>query len=201
MRTFKFIAPAALALLLSAYRPLPTEKAVSDFKLLATTGRMVTLADYPKAKGFMVVFTCNHCPFAKVYFNRLNDLSKKYGALGVPLLAISSSDTVNFEEDGYGKMKEKTAKEHLTFPYLYDGSQATAVDFGAKKTPHAFVVWKENGKLVVKYAGAIDDNGAEPEKVVHHYLAEAVDALLAGKAVDVPETKSVGCTLGIRAKK
>ena len=159
------------------------------------------MADYPAAKGFMVVFTCNHCPFAKVYFDRLNELDKKYRKLGVPLLAVSSSDTVNFEEDGYGKMKEKAAKERLTFPYLYDGSHAAAIEFGAQKTPHAFVVWKENGKLLVQYAGAIDDNGAEPEKVVHHYLADAVDALLAGKPVAVPVTKSVGCTIGLRAKK
>ena len=173
-------------------------KEVTDFKLSDTNGKYVSLRDYADAKGFIIVFTCNHCPFAKLYPPRLNELNKKYKQLGVPVIAISSTDTINYEEDTYPKMVTKARKEGFTFPYLYDGAQAAARIFGAQKTPHAFVVWKENGKYVIRYSGAIDDNGAEAAKVKNHFVANAVDALLAGKEVAVKETKSIGCQILLR---
>jgi peroxiredoxin len=163
-----------------------------------TNGKYVSLHDYADAKGFIIVFTCNHCPFAKLYPPRLNELNKKYKQLGVPVIAISSTDTINYEEDTYPKMVVKARKEGFTFPYLYDEAQAAARIFGAQKTPHAFVVWKENGKYVIRYSGAIDDNGAEAAKVKNHFVANAIDALLAGKEVAVKETKSIGCQILLR---
>ncbi len=171
---------------------------VSDFRLPSVSGKVVSLIDYPNAKGFIIVFTCNHCPFAKLYPPRLNELSDKYKSLGVPLLAISSTDTTLYEEDSFDKMKVKAASEHFNFPYLFDGDQKVARQFYAQKTPHAFVLWKEKGKWVVKYDGAIDDNGAEPEKARIQYVALAVDALLKGKTVAVKETKSIGCQIHLR---
>jgi peroxiredoxin len=173
-------------------------KKVNDFRLKNTDGTYVSLKDYPDAKGFIVVFTCNHCPFAKLYFQRLNDLNLKYKDLGVPVIAISSTDTVNFEEDAFPKMKEKASMEKINYPFLFDGAQLVAKNFSAQKTPHAFVIWKENGAWVVKYNGAIDDNGAEPLKVQHPYVANAVDNLLSGRDVDVKEVKSIGCQIAYR---
>ena len=173
-------------------------RTVNDFSLKNVDGRFISLKDDQNAKGFIIVFTCNHCPFAKLYPPRLNDLNKKYKQLGVPLIAISSTDTITYEDDTYPKMVEKASKEHFNFPYLFDAEQAVAKNFAAQKTPHAFVVWKENGKWVIKYSGAIDDNGADPGKVHHQYVANAVDELLRGKEVEIKETKSIGCQINFR---
>jgi len=173
-------------------------KTVADFRLKNTDGKFVSLSSYPQAKGFIIVFTCNHCPFAKLYPPRLNELNKKYSALGVPLIAISSTDTIVYEEDTYPEMVKKAKKEHFNFPYLFDEEQSVAKAFAAQKTPHAFVIWKENGNFVVKYSGAIDDNGAQPTKVKNQYVANAVNALLSGKEVTNGETKSIGCQIHFR---
>ena len=174
------------------------ETTVKDFSLLNTDGKMVSLGNYPDAKGFIVVFTCNHCPFAKLYPKRFNEMTVKYKKLGVPVIAISSTDTVTYEEDSYALMVKKAKKEQLKFPYLYDNTQAVAKDFKADKTPHAYVIWKEDNKYVVKYNGAIDDNGFEPKKVENPYVMNAVDSLLANKNVSVKDTKSIGCKIYFR---
>jgi len=174
------------------------EKSISDFKLMNIDGKYVSLKDYPSAMGFMIVFTSNHCPFAKLYPPRINALNTKYKPLGIPVIAISSTDTVTYEEDMFDKMVAKAAAEKFNFPYLYDGSQAVAQDFVAQRTPHAFLIWKENDSWTIKYNGAIDDNGAHPELVQKHYLSDAVDALLAGKEISPKETKSIGCQIYFR---
>lgn len=167
--------------------------AVSDFSLKNVNGRVVSLGDYKAAKGFILVFTCNHCPFAKRYQDRMNSINKMYTAKGFPLLAISSNDVLAVPEDNFAEMVKRAREEHYSFPYLLDSTQVVAREFGAVKTPHAFVLFKENGKWIIKYSGAIDDNGAEPDKAMHHYITDAVDALLAGKQVAVTSTRSVGC--------
>ena len=187
-----------IAMLLYSFTYIAGGKEIADFKLKNTDGKFVSLKDYPKAKGFIVVFTCNHCPFAKLYPDRLNKLNTKYKALNVPLIAISSTDTTVYEEDTYPKMVAKAKAEHFNYPYLADATQAVAKNFNAQKTPHAFVIWKENGQWVIKYNGAIDDNGAEPAKVQNQYVAKAVDELLAGKSVSTKETKSIGCQIHFR---
>jgi len=174
------------------------QSVVDDFSLKNVDGNMVSLSDYKSAKGFIIIFTCNHCPFAKLYPKRLNALNKKYNKLGVPLLAISSTDTLIFEEDTFDKMVKKSRSEKFNFPYLIDVNQMVAKNFKAEKTPHAFVIWKDNGAWVIKYNGAIDDNGAEPSKVKEKYVEKAVDAILQGKEVPVKETKSVGCQIHFR---
>ena len=174
------------------------EKTISDFKLINIDGRYISLLDYPSAKGFMIVFTSNHCPFAKLYPSRLNELNNKYKPLGVPVIAVSSTDTVSYEEDTYDKMVAKAIYEHFNFPYLYDAKQSVAKDFGAQRTPHAFLIWKERDTWAIKYNGAIDDNGAHPELVQKRYLADAVDALLSGRGVVEKETRSIGCQIYFR---
>ena len=173
-------------------------KVVDDFSLKNVDGKMVSLKDFPGAKGFIIVFTCNHCPFAKLYPPRLNELNSKYKPLAVPLIAISSTDTLTYDEDTYPKMVTKATNEYFNFPYLFDEFQSVAKNFSAQRTPHAFVIWKEQGKWVIKYDGAIDDNGAEPQHVHKHYVADAVDALLAGKEIAAKETRSIGCQIIFR---
>lgn len=174
------------------------EKTITDFSLQNVDGNMVSLKNYSNAKGFIIVFTCNHCPFAKLYPPRFNAMNTKYKALGVPLIAISSTDTISYEDDTYSKMREKAIHEQFNFPYLFDGMQTVARDFKAQKTPHAYVIWKIKDKWVVKYNGAIDDNGMEPQKVKTSYVTNAVDELLSGKEVTEKETKSIGCQIYLR---
>lgn len=166
-----------------------------DFRLKNVDGRMISLSDYTEAKGFIIVFTCNHCPFAKLYTERLKDLSRTFTPKGVPLIAISSTDTVQYEDDTFVKMGEKAKKEEFNFPYLYDNLQSVAKNFNAQKTPHAFVIWKEQAGWKIKYSGAIDDNGASPQKVNRAYVREAVDALLKNEKIETQITKSIGCQI------
>lgn len=190
-----------LGLFLFSLSTLFAQKTVNDFRLLNVDGKNYSLKNYPSAKGFIIIFTSNHCPFAKLYPPRLNALHTKYKKVNVPLIAISSTDTIQYAEDSYFKMKQKAKLEHFNFPYLYDASQAVAINFNAERTPHAFVIWKENNLWVIKYNGAIDDNGANPTKVEQRFIENAVDALLIGKEVALKETKSVGCEIHIRGKK
>jgi len=171
---------------------------IQNFTLKSTDGKWVSLSDYPDAKGFIVVFTCNHCPFAKLYPERLNTLTTKYQAQGIPLLAISSMDTISYEEDTYLKMVRRAKKEGYNFPYLYDPDQAIAKLFGAEKTPQAFVLWKQKDHFEVKYTGAIDDNGMNPKLVEKPYVQWAVDALLKQQEVSITKTSAVGCQIYFR---
>ena len=171
---------------------------IEDFSLQNVDGNYISLKSYPEAKGFIIVFTCNHCPFAKLYSERFNEMAKKYGALNVPLLAINPMDTVVYEDESFFAMQEKAKVASFTFPYLQDNLQTVAKDFNADHTPHAFVIWKENNQWIIKYTGAIDDNGAASDKVNNSYVANAVDELLTGKKVQEPETRSIGCAVFYR---
>jgi len=172
---------------------------VQDFKLKNVDGKFLFTKDLTHAKGLVIVFTCNHCPYALKYEDRLNYLNKTYGPKGFPLLAISSSDPVNIPEDSYEGMVKWSKEHNFSFPYLFDEQQSVAKAFGARRTPEAFVLFKEKGKWKLKYRGAIDDNGADPEGVKSHYVEDAINALLSGKSVPVAETKSVGCSIKLRS--
>ena len=191
---------AALAIM--SFRPLTTGYSAGDiardFKLKNVDGKMVSLADYPKAKGFIVVFTCNHCPFAKLYESRIEALDMQFAHKGYPVIAISSNDVQVVPDDSPDNMTKLANQHNYTFPYLYDESQEIAHTYGATNTPHTFVLNKENGKLVVKYVGAIDDNAQDASQAKTHYVADAVNALLTGKTVPVTKTKAIGC--GIKWK-
>jgi peroxiredoxin len=171
---------------------------IKDFNLKNIDGKYISLNDYRDAKGFIIVFTCNHCPFAKLYPQRFNELNTKYKPLGIPLIAISSTDTIMYEEDTYSRMIMKALNEKFNFPYLFDEEQLVAKNFNAQKTPHAFVIWKENEKWILKYSGAIDDNGAEPKKVQNHFVSNAIEDLLNNREIKIPETKSIGCQIYFR---
>lgn len=172
---------------------------IVDFKLKNIDGKMVSLADYPNAKGFIVTFTCNHCPYAKAYEDRIVALDKKYATKGYPVIAINPNDAVQYPEDDFESMKMRAKEKGFTFPYLIDETQEQAKKFGALKTPHVFFVQKDGKKLVVKYIGAIDDNWEDASAAKEKYVESAVDALLAGKPVSVTSTKAIGC--GIKWKK
>ena len=167
----------------------------ADFKLQNIDGKYVSLADYPNAKGFIVVFTCNTCPYAKAYQDRIIALDKKYKSKGYPVIAINSNDTDLKPEDGMAGMKERAKEKGFTFPYLKDANYKVFKEYGATRTPHIFVLTKQGGDLVVSYIGAIDDNYQDASAVKDPYVANAVDALLANRQPDPNFTKAIGCTI------
>ena len=165
------------------------DKAPTWKKLEGVDGKKHSLADLKEADAVVVVFTCNHCPVAKAYEERLVALDNDYKAKGVALVAINVS---NAEADKLPATKERAEEQGFEFAYLYDPSQEIGRAFGAKVTPHAFLLDKDR-KLV--YRGAIDDN-QNADKVEKHSLRDALDAVLAGKKPAVAETKQFGCGIG-----
>lgn len=166
-----------------------------DFKLKNVDGKMVSLSDYKDAKGFIVVFTCNHCPFAKAYEDRIIALNTKYASLGYPVIAINPNDPAQVDEDSYVNMQVRAKAKNYAFPYLLDETQNIAHAYGAAHTPHVFILQKSGSDFIVKYIGAIDDNYDDPSAVKQRYVENAVDNLLAGKPVDPSSTKAIGCSI------
>lgn len=168
---------------------------ISDFNLKNTKGDMISLNSYKDAKGFIIVFTCNHCPFSVAYEDRIIALQNKYKAKGFPVVAINSNDKDVVPEDSFEEMIKRADEKKFNFNYLYDDSQEIAKQFGAARTPHVFIVEKQQSDLKLKYIGAIDDNTDQPEAVTKKYVENAVNEILAGKAVSTQTTKAIGCTI------
>lgn len=167
----------------------------TDFSLKSTNNKMVSLKDYKSAKGFIVIFTCNHCPYAKAYEDRIIALDKKYSKLGYPVIAINPNNPAKQAEDSFDKMKVRAKEKNFTFPYLFDEGQKIYPQYGATKTPHVYLLQKTSKGNQVKYIGAIDDNFEDESAVKEKYLENAVNALLNNKEIAVKETKAIGCTI------
>ncbi|MBD2720969.1 thioredoxin family protein [Hymenobacter armeniacus] len=185
------------ALLLSGFVSRPVadgyqvgDKA-ADFKLKNIDGKMVSLADNKAAKGYIVVFTCNTCPFAKAYESRIIDLNAKYAPKGYPVVAINPNDPAVAPGDSYADMQKKK----YAFPYLVDESQQVAKTYGATRTPHLYVLTRKGADFVVSYIGAIDDNSEDPKLVKTKYVENAMTEILAGKPATTNSTKAIGCTI------
>lgn len=167
-----------------------------DFNLKNIDGQMVSLSDYENAKGFVVVFTCNTCPYAKAYESRIIDLDKKYAAKGFPVIAINPNDVSQQPGDSMEEMVLRAESKGYTFPYLRDDAQTVTKAYGATKTPHVYVLNKEsNDKLRVSYIGAIDDSPREPADVKVKYVEDAIEALLVGDKPTVTEKRAIGCSI------
>lgn len=168
---------------------------VKDFQLKNIDGQMVSLASIPQAKGYIVVFTCNHCPYAKAYEERIIQLHLKYAPMGYPVVAINPNDPKVAPEDSYKKMQERAKQKGFPFVYLYDESQVVAKEFGAVRTPHVYLVQNAGGRNTVQYIGAIDNNWENHLLAEQKYVEQAIRNLQEGNPVETPETKAVGCTI------
>ena len=170
------------------------DKAI-DFKLKNIDGKNVALTDMKDVKGVIVVFTCNHCPFAKKYETRIVALDKKYKKQGYPVVAINPNDPKEAPEDSYELMQSNAKEKGFTFPYLIDETQDIAKGYGATKTPHVYLLHKEaDGTFKVAYIGAID-NDTEGKNVETKYVENAIASLEKGKKPDPDNTKAIGCTI------
>jgi len=169
--------------------------AAIDFSLKNVDGNMVALSDYRNSRGFIIAFTCNTCPFSRANENRLIALDQKYKKLAYPVIAINPNDPNEKDGESYAAMQRRAREKNFTFPYLYEGDQKIHAVYGAIKTPHVYLLNKENGELIVKYIGAIDDSARDASRVDQKFLENAVDALLAGETIKVTSTKAIGCSI------
>ena len=167
----------------------------TDFKLKNTDEKMVSLADYDAAKGFIVIFTCNHCPYSIAYEDRIIELDKKYKEKGYPVIAINPNNPAISKGDDFVSMQQRAKDKSFTFPYLFDDGQKIFPQYGATRTPHVFILNKENNALKVAYIGAIDNNSQDATAVTEKYVENAVDALLTGKKPSLDFTKAIGCSI------
>lgn len=163
-----------------------------DFKLKNIDGQMMSLSDIEDANGYVVIFTCNTCPYSVMYEDRIIEANKKYAPMGYPVVAINPNDVNRRPGDSFAEMKVRAKEKGFDFPYLYDESQEVALSYGATRTPHVYLLDK-NRK--VQYIGAIDNNASEAEDANEFYLSDAIEALKSGKTPNPDFTKAVGCTI------
>jgi peroxiredoxin len=180
-------------------KTLEIGQAAPDFKLPGVDGKTHSLKDFSDAKVLVVVFTCNHCPTAQAYEDRIIKIHNDYKGRGVALVAISPNDAkaVRLDELGYtdvgdslDDMKIRAKDKKFTFPYLYDGeNQKVSEAFGVLATPHVFIF---DARRKLRYVGRLDDS--DIHEVKSHDARNAIDALLAGKEVSVEKTRVFGCS-------
>ncbi|WP_047545091.1 thioredoxin family protein [Psychroserpens sp. Hel_I_66] len=169
----------------------------TDFKLNNIDGTEVSMADYGDAKGFIIVFTCNTCPYAVAYEDRIEALNKKYEDKGYPVIAIMPNNTDVKPGDSMEAMKARAKAKGFTFPYLMDEGQKIYPQYGATKTPHVYILERTTKGHEVKYIGAIDDNYQDASAVTETYAEDAVDALLSGNEVPEKKTRAIGCSIKV----
>jgi len=162
-----------------------------NFNLPATDGKSYSLDSFKNKRFLIVIFSCNHCPYVQAYEDRIIEIQKDFNEF-LNVVAISSNETVNYPEDSFEKMKERAELKKFNFPYLWDESQDIATAFGATHTPEIFL-FDNDRKLA--FHGKIDDNWQDPKSVKSKYLRNALEELIAGKKVSVPETFTIGCTI------
>jgi peroxiredoxin len=199
MRTFNLVLLLAIVLFTAGRTAeYKVGDSVKSFTLKNTDGKMVSLSDYKDAKGVIVVFDCNTCPFSKAYNERIIELSRKYKEKGFPLIAINANDPGMSPGDSFEQMVRVSKEKGYDFPYLVDESQDVARAFGATNTPHVYVLKREGNEFKVSYVGAIDNNARDVKSVSKKYVEDAVDAILANSEVPTSKTKAIGCGIKYR---
>lgn len=195
MKKLLIIAFLLIGNLLFAQEGYKVGDKVSDFSLKNIDETMVSLKSIANAKGVILIFTCNHCPYAKLYEERIVTIDKQFKEKGYPVVAVNPNDTKKQPEDSFDKMKERAKDKGFTFPYLIDETQEVAKAFGATKTPHVYILQKKGSDFVLKYIGAIDDNPQSADDVDEKYVEDAVNALLKGQNPPKNNTRAIGCTI------
>ena len=171
-----------------------------DLNLLSTDGRKISFSDYPYAKGFIVVFTCNDCPYAKAYESRIIGLDKKYSSSGYPVLAINPNDPDVVPGEAFEEMKALAKSKHYAFPYLFDDGQTVTDKYGAKATPHTFVIERTAKGNIIKYTGAIDNDTEDEDPSKIKYVEQVIASLMKGESPEYSVTRAIGCTVKRKSK-
>jgi peroxiredoxin len=168
---------------------------IEDFTLKNIDDKMVSLSNYGEAKGFIIIFTCNMCPYSVANEDRIIALDAKYKSKGYPVISINPNDPKASKGDSFEDMKVRAAEKGFTFPYLFDDGQKVFPKFGASKTPHVYIV--NASAMKVEYIGAIDNSSRNPDAVSEKYVENVIDALLVGKKPTKTETRAIGCSIKV----
>ena len=167
----------------------------TDFNLENIDGKFVSLSDFIDAEGFIIVFTCNTCPYAVLYEDRIEALNKKYASQGYPLIAIMPNNVQTKPGDSMKSMKQRAIDKGFTFPYLIDAGQKIYPQYGATKTPHVYILESTTRGPVVRYIGGIDDNYKDATLVKTNYVEDAIEALKKGNIIKQTTTRAIGCSI------
>lgn len=168
----------------------------ADFSLKNVDGQMVSLETNKAAKGYILVFTCNTCPYANMYEDRIIELHNKYASQGYPVLAIQPNDANKSPGDSYENMQARAKEKSYAFPYVIDETQETTKTYGATNTPHVYVLQKvSDSNFRIEYIGAIDNNSRNADAASKHYVDEAVENLISGADISTKTTKAIGCQI------
>lgn len=162
------------------------------FELPGVDGETHKLADYEEKEAVAVIFTCNHCPYARAWEDRIVSIQDDYGSSGLQVIAINANDAEKYPDDGFPQMKQRAKEKGFNFPYLHDESQEVARAYGAERTPEVFLF---DAARKLAYHGAVDDNYDDPDAVRDAYLRDAIEAVLSGERPSTPHTSPVGCTI------
>ena len=162
-----------------------------EFDLPGVDGGRHSLSSFGGSSVLVVMFSCNHCPYVKDYEDRMVGIQKDYASKGVQLVAINSNDAKAYPEDDFPEMVKRAKAKGFNFPYLRDESQEVVEAYGGVCTPHVFAF---DGGRVLRYRGRIDDS-RDASKVTSHDLRNALDDMLAGRPVRVPDTRPFGCSI------
>jgi peroxiredoxin len=168
---------------------------VANFSLKNIDGKMLSMESDASIDGYILIFTCNHCPYSVMYEDRIIALDKKFRPAGYPVIAINPNDPEQYPDDSFENMKIRAKEKGFTFPYLVDETQEIARAFGATRTPHVFLVERMDQDFILKYIGAIDDSPRDEEAIEIKYVEDAIAALQDGKDIETPFTKAIGCSI------
>ena len=192
MKSFVLLLVLTIGMLPSGYK---VGDKVEDFNLRNVDGKMVSLQNLGEVKGAIVVFTCNTCPYSKLYEDRIIELHNEYSSKGYPVVAIQPNDPKKSPGDSFDKMKARSKSKGFPFAYVIDETQEVSKAFGATNTPHTYILGKEKNDFVVKYIGAIDSNARGATDDTDKYVEDALDQLLSGQEVELTSTKAIGCSI------
>jgi peroxiredoxin len=163
-----------------------------DFNLTGVDGKNYSLKSFLDKQALIIIFSCNHCPYVQAYEERIKQIQRDYLAKGITVVAINSNEDKAYPEDSFENMKKRAEEEKFNFLYLRDETQTVARAYDATHTPEIFLFDK---KRKLAFHGKIDDNWQEPDRVQNSYLRNALNELIAGKEISVPETFTIGCTI------
>ena len=167
-----------------------------DFNLKNIDGKMFSLAADKDAKGYILIFTCNTCPYSVAYEDRIIALHEKYASNGFPVVAVQPNNSKRSPGDSFEKMQKRAKSKDFPFPYLLDETQEVTRTYGATNTPHVYVLNRQpNESFKIEYIGTIDNNSRNAAAADKHYVEDAVDNLLNGKNIETTKTKAIGCTI------
>jgi peroxiredoxin len=158
-------------------------------------GAIISMATNTGNKGYIVIFTCNTCPYSVAYEDRIIALHNKFDPLGYPVIAINPNDPVVQPGDSFKKMQQRAKGKAFPFPYVIDSTQEITLAYGATNTPHVYVVERVKQDYIVRYIGAIDNNSRDASLATKLYVENAVNSLLKRKSIETTSTKAIGCTI------